>query len=179
MALIKYGNITEVIPDKGMVRVEFKEDDLVSFPLPVLEKRTKNDQYFHSFDINERVVCLMDPGMENGVVLGAIYDKANTPPSGGSEDVSRVVFSDGTKVEYNRGSSVLEVNVSGTKVKVAPAGVEISTAAESLNSILSDLITQIIAETHLCAGPGNPSGPPINLGQYTAIQGRLNLLFTG
>lgn len=175
MALIKFGNISSVDAEKGTARVEFPEDGIVSFDLPILVTRSKDDKYFHAFDINEHVVCLMDEGCENGVVLGAIYDSKNKPENGVSKDVSRVKFSDGTKVEYDRGSSTLEVLIGSTKIKAAPDGLEISSGGESLKTILSDFLTQSSTETH----SGSGSGPPNNAASYLEIITRLNNLFTG
>lgn len=177
MALIKFGNISEVFPDKGTARVIFKADDMVSFPIPFLVSNSSGDKYARSFEVNEHVVCLMDLACENGVILGAIYDNKNAPPSDAAEGITAVNFSDGTKVVYNTNNSELEINVQGTKIKASPAGLEISKGGESLKSILSDILTESSTETH--PTPAGPSSPPINAPAYIAIKARLQTLFTG
>lgn len=179
MALIKFGTVSEIDSVNGLVRVNFPEDDLVSFPIPIVMPRTKNDKYFNIFDVNEHVVCLMDERCENGVVMGAIYNPSNKPESGLNEDITKVKFSDNSIVEYDRSTSVLTVEVSKTVIKASPTGIEISKVDDSLKDILVDLLTANAAETHNVTAVGSPTGPPINIADYTSILARINLFFTG
>ena len=171
--VIKYGIVSEILPGKGRVRVKFPDVDMVSFPIPVMVTNTKANKFFHSFDVSESVVCLMDERCENGVVLGAIYDSGNLPESGLSNDQTKVTFSDGSVVEFNRANSELIVTTGTTNVKVKPGGVEISKGGESLKSILSDLLSECIIETHPSSG-----APPANAAAYTAIKTRINNFFS-
>lgn len=173
--MMKFGTICDQDPEKGLVRVLFPDDGITSFWLPVVTPGSMGNKYFHIFDINEPVVCLMDNRNENGVVLGAIYTAQNAPDGGGA-DIARVVFSDGTAVQYDRAASELSVTIGATEFLITPDGYSIKRASETLFAIINDLITAMVAETHLSAAPGSPTGPPVNLASYTAIQSRLSNL---
>lgn len=175
---LKFGVISSTDPTTGRVRVSFDENGIVSQPLPILVAGTGN-KYFHSFNVNEQVACLMDEHLENGVVLGAIYTNSVTPGTV-SDDVARVQFSDNTIVEYNRATQQLVATVGTTELKVTAAGgFEIKRGSESLKSILADMLAQLQVETHPVTAVGSPTGPPVNAPQYLAIATRLNTLFSG
>jgi phage baseplate assembly protein V len=177
MTGLKFGIVNNIDPETGRVRVQFPADDITSHWIPVLVMGALQNKFFHTFDINEPVACLMDENCENGVCLGAIYGNA-VKPDGGTADKLRVKFSDNTVIEYDRNTSTLTVDVSGTKIIVGSAGIEISKAGDSLGSILNDWITQDEVQTHLSAAPGVQTGPPVNLPAYTAIKARINLLLS-
>lgn len=178
MAMIKFGIISEVNPSKGTVRVSFPEDNVVSFPLPILTNGAKNNKFFYEIDINESVVCLMDENLENGVCLGAVYNDKNKPAASAPNDMASIVFGE-SYVRISKTGSEVEVFAGNTLVKIAPQGIEISKGGESLKTILVDLVTANSVETHTSAAPGSPTTPPINVASYTAILSRLNTFFTG
>jgi phage baseplate assembly protein V len=111
--MLKYGLIKEIDADKGLVKVSFDDDEIVSGWLPVLKQGTKSNKYFHIFDSGEHVACMMDEHCENGVVMGAIYSKDEKPGSVKGADIAGVVFSDGTVVKYDRGSHKLTIQTDG------------------------------------------------------------------
>lgn len=175
---LKFGVISSTEPTTGRVRVSFDENGIVSQPLPILVAGTGN-KYFHSFDINEQVACLMDEHLENGVVLGAIYSNQVAPGSV-SDDVARVQFSDGAIVQYDRNARELIATIGTTEFRAtATGGFEVTKGGESLKSILADMLTELQAETHNVTAVGAPTGPPINIANYAAIAVRLNNLFSG
>lgn len=109
---LKFGNISDVDAEKGLARVDFDDDDIVSAWLPMLVLKSKSDKYSYCFDVDEHVACMMDDNCEDGVIMGAIYDK-NNKPDGGNKDKVRVKFNDGTAVEYDRKKNKLLVEVKG------------------------------------------------------------------
>jgi phage baseplate assembly protein V len=122
--MIKFGTISKIDPDNGLVKVSFPSDDIESDWLPMIKQGTKSNKYFHIFDTGEHVACMMDERCENGVVLGAIYSKDETPGAVKGADVVGVEFSDGTVVKYDRSNSKLtiitegNVEIEATKLKV-------------------------------------------------------------
>lgn len=108
--MIKFGTISQIDADKGLVKVDFPDDGIVSKWIPVLMHGTKANKYFHIYDVGEHVACQMDEHCENGVVMGAIYSSAEVPGDAKGADVAGVVFSDGTKITYNRNSRVLTID---------------------------------------------------------------------
>ena len=175
--ILKFGIISSTDNANGKVRVQFDDNDIVSHPLPVLVNGTSN-KYYHTFDVNEQVACLMDKNLENGVVLGAIYS-SSVQPGESSADVARVQFSDNTVVSYDRGYSELSATVGTTTFKAtASGGFEIKKGGESLKNILTDLVQEIAIETHTSASPGSPTTVPLNAANYLAFVARIANLFS-
>ena len=172
---LMFGNVWASLPDKGMVRVEFQEDDITSLELPYIAPGTSGENLvFVPLAVGTHVACLMDENCEYGVVLGPIYSE-KTPPDGGAINLYRTVYSDGTVIEYNTTSHLLTCKVGTSELKINQSGFEIKRGGESLTAIVTDLLNAIIAETHTTST--GPSGPPINIAQYNAILSRLpNLL---
>jgi phage baseplate assembly protein V len=110
--MLRYGTVSEIDPEKALVRVDFEEDAIVSFWLAVLVAKSKNDKYFHNPDVGDVVACMMDEHSENGIILGAIYTAKNKPQIQG-EDKTAVVFKDGTEVEYDRENHKLRLKIVG------------------------------------------------------------------
>jgi len=191
--MIKFGTITEIDPDTHRVRVDFVEDDILSPWLPVLVARTTEDSFFALPSIGQHVACHLDENCETGYVAGAIWDAANLPPDAPADTVTGAVFRDGTTVKYDSeaheltientdaltvtvdAGTAVTVKTGTSEVTVEPDGITVKRGGESLSAILSDLITQIMAETHPTAM--GPSGPPLNTAAYNAIKLRIpNLL---
>lgn len=110
---MKIGVVTAADSEKCRVRVQFPDrDEVVSYWLPVMQKKTLKDKAYWMPDIQEHVVCLMDENDEFGVVLGAIYSDADTPPVD-SQNKCHIVFEDGTVIEYDRSAHKLTATVQG------------------------------------------------------------------
>lgn len=110
---MKIGIVTATNTSKCQARVKFEDlDGIVSSFLPVMQKKSLRDKQYWMPDINEHVVVLMDENEEFGVILGAIYSDADTPPVS-SQDKSHVLFDDGTSVEYDRAAHLLAIDVKG------------------------------------------------------------------
>lgn len=174
--MIRFGNISSIDAANCRVRVQFDDDGMVSHWLPVVVNGSRDNKYFHIFDVNEHVVCLMDEYSENGVVIGAIYDSQNA--AGVSKDKARIEFSDGAIVEYDRSVSSMKVAISTTEITVKPTGFAMTKGGESLRQMISDLLDQLVLETHTSAAPGSPTSPPLNLAAYQAIKTRILAFFT-
>lgn len=79
-----------------------------------------------------------------------------------------------------------EVNISKGNValKLTDSAVELGSADEpsvlgqQLVSVLSELLSALSALTVPCSSPGSPSGPPVNIDQFTSINGKLNTILS-
>ena len=175
--MIRFGRVTDIDAEKARVRVTFEEDNVVSDWLPVMVQGSKDDKYFHIFDKNEAVTCLMDTHADTGVVIGAHYsakDKTNSGTSG--EDVAGVQFKDGTTVKYDRSGHRMEVKMGALEFNLdKTAGFTIKAGGKSFKEQMTQLLTQLQAETH--PTPVGPTGIPINSPAYAAIQTFINLIF--
>lgn len=59
------------------------------------------------------------------------------------------------------------------RIQASDSKILLKNGGDSLNDILQDLITAIENLTVLCATPGNPSGPPVNIADFVTIGTRL------
>lgn len=111
--MLRFGTISEVDANKGLARVKFPEDGIVSGWLPVLQKNTLKNKHSHTYDVDEHVACLMDGNAENGVIMGAVYSKNELPGAVKGANIEGVQFDDGTKIKYDRSAKVLTVDCAG------------------------------------------------------------------
>lgn len=110
--MLRYGLISEIDAAKGMARVNFNDDNIVSDWMPILVSKAMEDSFSFFPDINEHVACHMDEHSENGVILGSMYSK-DVQPNGSNGDKWRVRFKDGTVIEYDRAGHKLFADVKG------------------------------------------------------------------
>lgn len=105
MIQVRIGNVSSV--DDGLVKVAFPDlDDLVSGPLPVLNKWALKNKSHWMPDIKEQVVCVFFGGnLEDGIVLGSLSNNDAKLPST-DPDLAYMVFSDGLAVSHNRRDSI-------------------------------------------------------------------------
>lgn len=115
--LIKIGEVSSVDPEKCTARVVFDdEDSLVSYDLQILQRNTYENQDYQMVHPGEDVVCLfLGPGQEDGFIIGSLYAGEIKPPEA-SLDRRTVVFSDGTRVCYDRQEHKLTVTIEGTEI---------------------------------------------------------------
>lgn len=186
--MLKFGVISDVNTETGLVRVNFAEDSFVSNWIPFMQPKTLQDEYFVMPDIDDHVAVMMDEHCENGVVMGSIFSTAKKPSIGGA-DKSYVKYKDGTTVIYDRSASKLEIKigtatytlkessfeaiVNTASYKLEADGHTIKSGSETLKKILSDTLDALVALTVTCASPGSPSSPPVNLAQFSLIKARL------
>lgn len=113
--LIRFGVVSEVIPEKCAARVTFQDrDNLVSAELPVLQASCLQNAFYSLPDVGDNVVCLMCPNDQNGsgFILGSFYNEKNPAPAQ-DENISMIKFQDGTTISYNRESHLLSVKCVG------------------------------------------------------------------
>ncbi len=104
----RVGTVSAIDTAKCKVRVKFPDrDQLVSYWLPVLVRKSQNDKFYDMPDVGEQVCCLMDLRDEAGVVLGAVYSSTDTPPVN-SADKLHVTFKDTAVLEYDRNTHVAQ-----------------------------------------------------------------------
>lgn len=115
-AIMKFGVVTEVDYAKGMARVLFTEDDLVSNWLPVSVPKSRNDKNVNFVDKDDYVWCILDEQCEYGVIGGAIYSETNKP--NGSDKKIGVTYSDGSELYYDKQNKEWKLKVNNTILSV-------------------------------------------------------------
>jgi phage baseplate assembly protein V len=116
-AAVRVGIVESTKPEKVTVRVKIPDlDNLISYDLQVLQRKTREDKDYWMPDLQEEVLCLfLGNGLECGFVLGALYNKEDKPPAN-SQDKRCIVFKDGTRLEYDRKEHRLTADVKGDVV---------------------------------------------------------------
>ncbi len=166
---IRLGRVVQRDPAVARVRVEFpdwrdsRDQSVVSWWLPVVTHKTKADQVYWMPDLQEHVVvALFGHGVEDGVVLGAIYSSPAPPVT--DPEVAHVSFKDGSSVEYDRakseGRAVLvgdgQAQVLGDlKLLVGQALKLLALEGIELDGGTSDL-SGVVTRDCICAFTGNP-----------------------
>lgn len=126
--VIRVGVVVATDPAAGTARVQFQDaDGLVSYPFPVMQRKTLKDRDYHMPDIGEHVACIcLGYGLEQGVCLGAIYSRADVPPVA-DQDKRHVEFEDGSWFQYDRRAHRLSGEiVSGEVVLKVGKGVQLT-----------------------------------------------------
>lgn len=106
--MLKFGVVTAVNPLTAKARVEFADDNILSYWLPILQKKTLKDKFYSIVDVGEQVACLMDENSEDGVILGSIYTNHDKVP-GITKDQHIAKFEDGSFIEYNKENQMLTI----------------------------------------------------------------------
>ena len=136
--LIRIGEVCDVDYANGTARVVFDDDDsLVSNYLQVIQRNTYSNQDYAMPDIGEDVICIfLSSGMEEGFILGSVYAGDVMPPES-NKDKRCVVFSDGTRISYDRATHELTAVLEGVTIKANRNSVEVVAPTITLNGNVS------------------------------------------
>lgn len=126
--MLRYGNITEIDPQSGFARVTFTDDGIVSDWLQIVTRGAISDKDSFTFAINEQVACLMDEHSEDGVILGALFNSKSKSNVG--DGISKILYSDGSFVQYNKNSNEYTIDVKGKINILASENIEINSVSK-------------------------------------------------
>ena len=161
---IKIGEVSSINPAMGTARVVFDdEDSVVSYDLPVLQTNTFANKDYAMPDVGEDVLCLFLPsGLEEGFILGSFYaGEIELPESNGN--VRTVVFSDGTKISYDRALHTLSATIDGTSLVANRAGIQVK-APDVIIHDANTINIQGGTDVNVAAGTSsNLKAPTVNL----------------
>lgn len=107
--MLKFGTVTAINPLTARARVQFAQDNMTSFWLPILQAKTFKDKFYVIPDVGEQVACLMDENAEDGVILGAIYTTEETPINK-TEKQAAANFEDGSFVNIDKEAQTLTLS---------------------------------------------------------------------
>lgn len=113
--MLKFGIVTNINSALAQARVQFAEDDMLSYWLPILQQKTLKDKFYAIPDIGEHVACLMDENSEEGVILGAIYSSADSPPST-SKTQLMIKFEDESFIQFDKTTGILTLKFAGIDI---------------------------------------------------------------
>lgn len=172
--MLRFGTISNIDAAKGLVRVKFEEDGIVSGWIPLSFPKTLKDKYYSMPDVNEHVACVMDEHAENGVVVGAVYSK-NTNPSITDANKTGVKYENGDEFTFDRQARKLLEKINTVEFSLEADGPTLKNGAETLKTILVELLDILIAHTHGTAV--GPSSPPIEALNLTANKTKVQTFF--
>ncbi len=171
--MLRFGNVTEINPQTGFARVKFLDDDIVSDWLQIVVMGAISTKFFHIFDINEQVACLMDENSEDGVILGALYNDGN--PANGNKDVVKVQFPDDSFIEYNRETHEYNININGDVniVSTGTVNVEAETAevTAEMVSVDADTVEVMAVSVDIDADTVQIVSPSVNIQGSVIVSG--------
>ncbi len=112
--LIKPGIVSSVDPATCSARVIFPDrDEMVSADLPILQRNCGKNQDFSLPDVGDNVLCLfLGTGTEDGFILGSFFNEKKKSTLN-DPNVRGVIFSDGTRVVYDREKKLLNIEAAG------------------------------------------------------------------
>lgn len=101
--MIRIGVVSSIDPGHGTARVLFDDlDELVSYDLQILYPATLRNKGYWMPDVGEHVACaFLENGLENGVILGAIYGGSDEVPVD-DKDIWHLSIPGGVAVEVDR-----------------------------------------------------------------------------
>ena len=98
---IRYGVVAEADYEKGLLRVELQDGELLSDWIPWITLRAGNDRFWWAPEVGEVMLLLAPSGeLANAVALPAAFSNENQ--NGDRPTVQRQTFEDGTVIEYDR-----------------------------------------------------------------------------
>ena len=173
--MLRFGRISEVDYSKGLARVHFEEDDIVSDWLKISIPNSSKNKDEAWYDVKEPVWCMMDEHCEHGVIGGSYYDSESLPTVG-TANVRRTTFDDGSYVEFNRETSIITVH-SEQKVIVTCKSAQI--VAEDATLIECPTVTvsgDLIVQGSLTAEGGAEVQGSVNATGSVTAQGQVEAL---
>lgn len=139
--MIRLGAVSEL--DEANARVRVKVGGLTTDWLPWVTARAGATRTWSAPRVGEQVVVLAPYGdPAQAVVLPAIYQDTYPAPAA-TKDAERVVFPDGSTVDYNSATNTLQIDVAGA------AKVIVNCKEATVNAATS--VTLNTPETH-CTG---------------------------
>lgn len=116
--MLTAGIISEVLADRGKVRVALPDQDGTdTYDLPVLQRNTRGNRHYHLPDVGEQVYVALDDNGEDGCVLGSIYSEADPAPLADNAQTA-MIFEDSTTVKYDRNAHLMTVEFGdGTSIQ--------------------------------------------------------------
>lgn len=110
-SLVMIGEVVAV--NEAHARLKVESGGVLTNWLPFVTSRAGEDRVWHIPEQGEQVVVVSPCGdPTQGVVIGSLF-RNRFPPPAQSKTVHRVVYQDGTTVEYDRAAHKLRVIVMG------------------------------------------------------------------
>lgn len=137
--MLRFGTVTSINPMTARARVQFAQDSMTSYWLPILQVKSFKDKFYTIPDIGEQVACLMDENSEDGVILGAIYTTEDTPINTSNKEVA-ANFENGSFANINKETQTLTLSFPNIKLigNITHEGILSNSAGITSSSDITD-----------------------------------------
>lgn len=110
--MLVFGNVIAI--DEKLPRVRLRIPDMDNYETPnwifVPQACTVKDKSYNLPAINTLVAAVMDDEMQDGCIIGALYNDEDVCILG-NENLKYIAFADGGLIKYNKTESILEIAV--------------------------------------------------------------------
>ena len=115
-ATLQFGIVESIDAGRHMLKVSLPAlENIHTEWLPMLTAAAGGNSFYSLPDRGELVACILDARGENGVVLGALYNQADSTPVN-NNNVWMKKFSNGTVISHNRNSGEVCVQTGGAVI---------------------------------------------------------------
>lgn len=119
-ATFQEGIVSQIDAKQHLVKVHIPAlEDFETAWLPMITPNAGGNQFYCLPDVGELVAVILDARGEAGVVLGAMYNDEDTPPTQNAQ-IWMKKFSNGTVISHDRSTGNVIVQTSGTITATAP-----------------------------------------------------------
>jgi phage baseplate assembly protein V len=127
--IIRIGVVDSVLHDEGKCRV--KLGDRLSHKLKFIAPRAGDDKVYWPPDVGEQVLILSPGGDDTaGFVLTGIFSNLKPLPEGAGENKFITEFKDGSRIEYDRESHRLKLDIQGDIVITATGDIRMESSGD-------------------------------------------------
>jgi phage baseplate assembly protein V len=183
-ASLRFGKVTGV--EGGTARVQMADgQDVVSGPLPTLQRRVLKDQEIKMPDVQEPVAVLFSgQGHEAGIVLGAYYNPVEKDPEQPAHmEYSR--FSDGTVILYDREAHKYYMDIKGDVQAAIKGNLEAAVGGDASAAVMGNAGVVVAGDAtasvggNVKASVGGNANVNVKKALTCAVQGSLNAAVLG
>ncbi|MBM7580002.1 phage baseplate assembly protein V [Jeotgalibacillus terrae] len=153
MNAFQVGRVSSVFPERGTAKVYFKDKDVVSRELPIVNRGSRNTKDFWMPSVDENVLCgFLDNTSRAGFILGSYFNELNESVSS-TVNKRRIEFPDESVIEYDFTSNTFLLDIKGNVQIKATGNVTVQ------GDVISDGIS-LKNHTHNFSGSsGTTTGP--------------------
>lgn len=162
--LIRIGVVEEL--DTSAARVRVRIGELLTAAIPWLTHRAGADRSWWAPEPGEQVVVLSPSGeLAQAVVLPALY-RSSAPAPADAATVHRVVYEDGTTIEYDRAAHKLKATVVGDVEVTADGDVTIDAGGNATvnagnTATVSAGSKVVVSAPQICVGSDSSADPVV------------------
>lgn len=174
IARIEFGEITTIDATKSTAKVKLPElDDKTTGDLLVLVPLSNEDKDFKVFLPGTMVVCLfIENSLERGFIIGTFFSEKFKTPSGATKDKRIMEYPGGAKIEIDKSTGSLNLDIVKT-LNINVPSINVNSTEITFNSENIKLNGNVTANTITVKEDLNVGGNTTTTGTTTTEGGRV------